>query len=199
MTSHHSHTNALGAYTKSRYPQYNDVNQSAAERGQAAADDGDDEIILSAGTPMEVAIASSPIAIDGGSDGDDFIHVEREIITSEPSGPTVPSTSDDTVGPDPASVLASTSSSVAGVASAGTLTPGTHELTTFNIDRLNQGNNNFSAPERNRIRLPGRSTVCSPISDSIELGGPFSPVDDGRASTICGIGAWADIAQPAIP
>ncbi|KAH7170944.1 hypothetical protein EDB81DRAFT_185085 [Dactylonectria macrodidyma] len=204
VSSHHSHTSALGAYTKSRHPQFNDVNQSAAERGQAAADEGDDEIILSAGPPMEADVAYSPIALAASSDGDDFIDVERELISSEPSGLTAPSTSDDTVGPAPGPVLASSSSSVASV--AGTLTPilGHDQLTTININLLNQGNNKYSTPECNIVHLPGRSTVCSPITrtsdlTSIELGGPFSPVDDGRGSTICGVGAWADIARPPFP
>lgn len=191
--SHHSDTNALGSHTKARHPQLNDVNKSAAERGQAAANP---EIHLPAGPAFE-AIVASPLAIATSSGAEDSIDADWEKIDSEPSVPLAPSTSDGTAGLARASIPASAAAST-----AGTLTPTSlFSLTTSNINLLNMMNNGCSIHERIWNRHRGHSTVVSAFArnsdlTSLELGEPFGPFSVDAASSMFGIGAWADIARP---
>ncbi|KAH8737238.1 hypothetical protein BGZ61DRAFT_11379 [Ilyonectria robusta] len=198
--SHHSDTNALGSHTKGRHPQLNDVNKSAAERGQAAADP---EIHLPAGPAVE-AIVASPLAIATSSGPEDSIDAGWEKIDSEPSVPLAPSTSDGTAGLARASVPASASASAAD-STAATLTPTSlfslQQLTTSNINLHNMMNNGCSIHERIWNRHRGHSTVVSAFArnsdlTSLELGEPFGPFSVDAASSMFGIGAWADIARP---
>lgn len=196
--SHRSDTNALGSHTKARHPQLNDVNKSAAERGQAAADP---KIHLPAGPAVEAIVASS-LAIATSSGAEDSIDADWEKIDSETSVPLAPSTSDGTAGLARASVPASASASAS---AAGTLTPTSlfslHQLTTSNINLHNMMNNGCSIHERIWNRHRGHSTVVSAFArnsdlTTLELGEPFGPFSVDAASSMFGIGAWADIARP---
>ncbi|KAF7543503.1 hypothetical protein G7Z17_g10688 [Cylindrodendrum hubeiense] len=205
VNSYHPDTNTLGSHTKNRHPQYNDVNQSAAERGQAAADP---EILLPAGPAVEPIVASlSAIAASSGTD--DSIDADWEKIGSEIFAPPAPSTSDNTAGRAPASTPAASTPASTSVPVAGNLTSTSlfslHQLTISNINLHNMINNHCSIHERIWDRRRGHSTVVSAFgrtSDltSIELGEPFGPfLVDAPASNMFGIGAWADVSRPPIP
>ncbi|KAH7023008.1 hypothetical protein EDB80DRAFT_26740 [Ilyonectria destructans] len=195
-------TPLLTPTSPARHPQLNDDNKSAAERGQAAADP---KIHLPAGPAVE-AIVASPLAIATSSGAEDSIDADWEKIDSEPSVPLAPSTSDGTAGLARASVPASASASAAAATStAGTLTPTSlfslHQLTTSNINLHNMMNNGCSIHERIWNRHRGHSTVVSAFArnsdlTSLELGEPFGPFSVDAASSMFGIGAWADIARP---
>ncbi|KPM35244.1 hypothetical protein AK830_g11316 [Neonectria ditissima] len=183
--SHDAHT-PLASHTKSRHPQYNSNNVSAAERGQAAAEKQQPLVLHPAGPTQ-------------APDTEDAIDAGWEDMGSEPSAPTAPSTSASGAG------LADISASTPGSANPGAALTSTSllalELTASNMALHELMCNRGSINERIWNRQRGHSTIVTfPYTSSdtsIELGEPFGPFCvDGPASSMFGIGAWADTARP---
>ncbi|KAK7425631.1 hypothetical protein QQZ08_007847 [Neonectria magnoliae] len=189
---HDAHT-PLASHTKARHPQYNSDNMSAAEHGQAAAEKQHHLVLEPAGpaTAMQAPDAEDPI--DAG----------WQDIGSEPCAPTAPSTS--ASGADLAARASTpTSTSIPANPSAAltsTSLLALHKLTASNMRLHDIMYSRGSIHERIWSRQRGHSTIVTfpytSSNTSIELGEPFGPFCvDGPASSMFGIGAWADTARP---